>query len=97
MMYVRYALLLIGKSVIDKRGLYVRNHFVYFKNNWNYSTGSSPRMRGTLSDVGGEVVQLGIIPAHAGNTMSPDIIRRTRWDHPRACGEHSASSCFSRM
>ena len=41
MMYVRYALPLIGKSVIDKRGLYVRNHFVYFKNNWNYSADSA--------------------------------------------------------
>ena len=53
-----------------------------------HEPGSSPRMRGTLSDVGDEVVQLGIIPAHAGNTCPQDSpIARIR-DHPRACGEH---------
>ena len=55
-------------------------------------TGSSPRMRGTLSDVGGEVVQLGIIPAHAGNTSPATPMMPSRRDHPRACGEHTYSN-----
>ena len=50
--------------------------------------GSSPRMRGTL-----EVLQRifhgdGIIPAYAGNTCRIRSPPRSRWDHPRVCGEH---------
>ena len=50
--------------------------------------GSSPRMRGTRVVKFTEAVDLGIIPAHAGNT--PPLLPRTsvRRDHPRACGEH---------
>ena len=31
----------------------------------------------------------GIIPACAGNTVSPLGYYRLYWDHPRVCGEHS--------
>ena len=33
--------------------------------------GSSPRMRGTLSVIGVELIGTGIIPAYAGNTLEP--------------------------
>ena len=50
--------------------------------------GSSPRKRGTL--VGGrrQRLQLGIIPAQAGNTCQCESHLCTSWDHPRASGEH---------
>ena len=51
--------------------------------------GSSPRMRGTLSATEGDRANLGIIPAHAGNTGSWTISPQPKWDHPRACGEHA--------
>ena len=50
--------------------------------------GSSPRLRGTRVDQAAVRRRSGIIPALAGNTSwapQPDC---TRWDHPRACGEH---------
>ena len=51
-------------------------------------TGSSPRMRGTPTCADYEIPWRGIIPAYAGNTITPvrhtDLIR----DHPRVCGEH---------
>ena len=52
------------------------------------SMGSSPRMRGAH---GGEVhprARLGIIPAHAGSTLSISFLTSLLRDHPRACGEH---------
>ena len=50
--------------------------------------GSSPRMRGTRKRLSFHQVHIGIIPAHAGNTLN--ILREydSRGDHPRACGEH---------
>ncbi len=56
--------------------------------------GSSPHMRGTRRVCLQKEVCLGIIPAHAGNTVYRG---RARWcvrDHPRTCGEHRLS--FSR-
>ena len=50
--------------------------------------GSSPRMRGTPIIFAKKYVGFGIIPAHAGNTSAPRAASPTRWDHPRACGEH---------
>ena len=50
--------------------------------------GSSPRMRGTLGELVSDCLRMGIIPAHAGNTI---LSRDGAWDeldHPRACGEH---------
>ena len=51
--------------------------------------GSSPRMRGTLSRAVNRVYGGGIIPAHAGNTLTSSSTVSVCWDHPRACGEHS--------
>ena len=52
------------------------------------SNGSSPRMRGTQFHLFSSCSVIGIIPAHAGNTILHPCRRRSRWDHPRACGEH---------
>ncbi len=52
------------------------------------SVGPSPRMRGTLrAGVAVPDCQRSI-PAHAGNTDSPDGTPRRGTVHPRACGEH---------
>ena len=52
------------------------------------STGSSPRVRGTRSQVLRVRELRGIIPACAGNTqVAYGRIPNTR-DHPRVCGEH---------
>ncbi len=54
------------------------------------SSGSSPRVRGTLYGRRVRRRPGGIIPACAGNTsaqLCADIARR---DHPRVCGEHPA-------
>ena len=53
-----------------------------------YEKGSSPRMRGTLFDVPCVFVNVGIIPAHAGNTLHKILGGEFVGDHPRACGEH---------
>ena len=50
--------------------------------------GSSPRMRGTLFDVPCFFVNMGIIPAYAGNTQHIISERHLYGDHPRVCGEH---------
>ena len=52
------------------------------------SSGSSPRMRGTLRRRGINPQAAGIIPAHAGNTVSAWPVHGSIRDHPRACGEH---------
>ena len=53
------------------------------------SSGSSPRMRGTLGDRNISIILAGIIPAHAGNTGMFVARARLHRDHPRACGEHN--------
>ena len=50
--------------------------------------GSSPRMRGTRRSKCSVYRFEGIIPAHAGNTVTIPQWRGRRRDHPRACGEH---------
>ena len=50
--------------------------------------GSSPRVRGTRFVDDLPVGQAGIIPACAGNTIRVTSSTRSRWDHPRVCGEH---------
>ena len=52
------------------------------------SSGSSPRMRGTLACLLDQCLKHGIIPAHAGNTRRRTLWGRWTRDHPRACGEH---------
>ena len=54
-------------------------------------TGSSPRMRGTRDYAREHCGVWGIIPAHAGNTHWHLLTCSLTRDHPRACGEHSAS------
>ena len=51
--------------------------------------GSSPRMRGTLSDTVRIASVSGIIPAYAGNTLTLSCNEMKRRDHPRVCGEHT--------
>ena len=56
------------------------------------TSGSSPRMRGTLGDCLAGFFRHGIIPAYAGNT---GLVRRGHGrsgDHPRVCGEHPLPS-----
>ena len=52
------------------------------------SSGSSPRVRGTLLAQVRVRGEGGIIPACAGNTMTSRCPARSAWDHPRVCGEH---------
>ncbi|RYQ48739.1 hypothetical protein PG1770B_1301 [Bifidobacterium pseudolongum subsp. globosum] len=52
--------------------------------------GSSPRLRGTLRGQQVQVTGGGIIPALAGNTTRCASRDTRPWDHPRACGEHTA-------
>ena len=54
-------------------------------------TGSSPRMRGTLTIPEDALLTAWIIPAYAGNTFPPIYCLLFMWDHPRVCGEHSFS------
>ena len=51
--------------------------------------GSSPRLRGTLSEHARPRRGLGIIPALAGNTARARTVPTCLRDHPRACGEHT--------
>ena len=48
--------------------------------------GSSPRMRGKLSDDPHGIILLRIIPAHAGQTPAQLWMDSLTADHPRACG-----------
>ena len=50
--------------------------------------GSSPHARGTLNPATPEIDQTGIIPACAGNTRWPRLVRLWWRDHPRMRGEH---------
>ena len=50
--------------------------------------GSSPRVRGTQIDELLAVLDVGIIPACAGNTQTNGSWIREFGDHPRVCGEH---------
>ena len=52
-------------------------------------TGSSPRMRGTLTADNNKAKLDGIIPAYAGNTSPSAVTFVLVRDHPRVCGEHT--------
>ena len=56
-----------------------------------YCQGSSPHMRGTPSHRLARREHTGIIPAYAGNTWVRFLVNSPPEDHPRICGEHSAS------
>ena len=51
-------------------------------------TGSSPRMRGALTDVTEGAYDVRFIPAHAGSTHRGYGAASYNPVHPRACGEH---------
>ena len=53
----------------------------------NLTMGSSPRVRGTVSEPTRENVYFGIIPACAGNSDRHEIWKTHCRDHPRVCGE----------
>ena len=55
-------------------------------------SGSSPRTRGTRTNVVLAGLQIRIIPAHAGNTHTGYWSRLIQTDHPRARGEHGSST-----
>ena len=59
--------------------------------------GSSPRVRGTRVPQPTSLAMAGIIPACAGNTSLVLLVESFSWDHPRVCGEHSASIMRSRF
>ena len=71
--------------------------------NWNCCgstlppSGSSPRMRGKLAGAQGGTGADRLIPAYAGKT--PDLMQkaRTRWAHPRVCGENRAARTRARL
>ncbi len=50
--------------------------------------GSSPLARGTLINVGKRNGQTGLIPARAGNTLTPESCHSAPGAHPRSRGEH---------
>jgi len=54
----------------------------------NSKSGSSPRMRGTLSPDSFREGGVRFIPAHAGNTFRRNVVNSCHPVHPRACGEH---------
>ncbi len=55
----------------------------------SFSTGSSPRMRGTLSIISSNERIQRFIPAYAGNTSDRLIKISINAVHPRVCGEHT--------
>ena len=50
--------------------------------------GSSPRVRGTPDLYNPDLLEKGIIPACAGNTITGKLYKAIAGDHPRVCGEH---------
>ena len=54
-----------------------------------HATGSPPRVRGKVLPRGAEMPLGGITPACAGKSGEWWRIPRSRWDHPRVCGEKS--------
>ena len=55
-------------------------------------SGSSPRMRGTLTSVRTPAMPRRFIPAYAGNTDRSRHFRPSKPVHPRVCGEHNGST-----
>ena len=58
--------------------------------------GSPPRVRGIQQENSRKIAEKGITPACAGNTWGMDSARVAARDHPRVCGEYSASRPKSR-
>mgnify|MGYP000844548603 CR=1 FL=1 len=66
----------------------VRGEHPFFTKSSTKRTGSSPRARGALGQIGEGETRRGIIPACAGSTPSPACSAGPPWDHPRVRGEH---------
>ena len=56
-------------------------------------SGSSPRMRGALTDNADNRMMIRIIPADAGSTAGLHQAAHCKGDHPRGCGEHAGLGC----
>ena len=52
--------------------------------------GSSPLTRGKLHPKTGKPLDDGLIPAHAGKTLSVLVTGAVTWAHPRSRGENAA-------
>ena len=59
-----------------------------FQNTPELVPGSSPRVRGKLTDAHEGDIEAGLIPACAGKTLRPLVIQRRAAAHPRVCGEN---------
>ena len=59
--------------------------------------GSSPQVRGRLAEVPERAVQVGLIPAGAGQTIGHILPAGERWAHPRRCGADGAVLAHVRM
>ena len=55
-------------------------------------TGSSPRWRGARRRLRPRLHRLGLIPALAGSTSSPCVMKPPAGAHPRAGGEHASAA-----
>ena len=59
--------------------------------------GSSPRVRGKLSEAQDLPKGSGLIPACAGKTSRPSSPTSRPWAHPRVCGENDSQPRWSRI
>ena len=80
--------LLIGNTAVFRDhprscGEYRLSEPLYFE-----GEGSSPLMRGVLTDEEQAFINTGIIPAHAGSMQLAGYSRYRTRDHPRSCGEY---------
>ena len=57
--------------------------------------GSSPHMRGIPVHLFPKLIDMGIIPAHAGHTRITDWHEQKNWDHPRTCGAYEETSALA--
>ena len=58
-------------------------------------SGSSPRVRGAVHEVGRVAQAHGIIPARAGSRIKECSYNSSLRDHPHVCGEQSADQMAS--
>ena len=63
----------------------------------NGSLGSSPLTRGKLRRARGRVRSVGLIPTHAGKTLSRICSGRSGWAHPHSRGENFQSRDLRRL
>ena len=62
-----------------------------------YSSGSSPRLRGTRAVIQVEPLQRRFIPASAGNTVVSHVSLLIMSVHPRVCGEHGGDVAVAQV